>query len=145
MRRGVYGTLGSAPQFKTNPLCRVVCKLTKSCFPFSCPRLNCYPQLYVFHSAPIGRPRGKTQRSCGEKTWDVLRAVNLTSALTVPPVQRPGCQPTSPHVPRLSRDFPQPGKKSRNTIPQPQGFRTSFMSLHRWRSWTPVRFVCTEY
>lgn len=46
-----------------------------------------------------------------------------------------------PHMPRDSQDFQVRGG-SRNTIWQPC-FNMSFMSLHRWRSWTPIQ-ICAQ-
>lgn len=76
--RGVYWTLGSALQFKADPLCRVVCKLTESCSRFPVCTASLYPQLNIFQSELVGLRQ--TYR-CIMGNMDILWAVNLTSAL----------------------------------------------------------------
>lgn len=76
--RGVYWTLGSALQFKADPPCRVVCKLTESCSRFPVCTASLYPQLNIFQSELVGLRQ--TYR-CIMGNMDILWAVNLTSAL----------------------------------------------------------------
>lgn len=92
------------------------------------------PQLNVFHSESV-RPRRTYQ--CFVGNTDLLPAVNLTSALATSTeawmsaevLTWPRDSPMTPH---------KPGKG-------PELGCTSFTSLHRWRSWTPVLFVCAGY
>ncbi len=120
VRRGEYGTLGSGPQFKTTPLCRVVCELTESCplLPVHDSTASLYPQLNVFHSARIGLPEANLSMARWENI-DILHTVNLTSALATSVEGWMSADvPTWPET--FSHDFPAIGKEQKHHSTAPR-------------------------
>ena len=65
----MYGTVGSALRFKTNPLRRVVCKLTQELLLLSCPRQQCFPvsSYERFSLSTTGLPEAKPRHGMMRK------------------------------------------------------------------------------